>query len=411
MIKNVSHIVITLLFFMGGLFICGCTNTSKLSHTTSKKVTIASVKNNRVTNQGIRISLTNVEAAIPQHTFLSVSTALGATILTPKHTETGDHFYIPSEISKNAGIVNYSLIVDGELLEKDSFLLRPEVSQLATVETYAGPRSIMATTRDYSMLVSIPTDTYDNLLPDDTSIKLYSQFKNTITKSDKKLRLGFAWQRIPAPLETGRISTASTIKNIASQELAIDVFPDLAQDFSIAVSRNHTYADGNQICTFSTSQIKDQYNNIVPDGTLVTFFVNDDHERYWQFTATTVNGYAFAKALHPEIPSTWTVQATMMGIAKSQQTDITFDAILDMLPVTIEENKIMVGPLHSYMRQLVQDGVRVDLILGDVVNTALTKNGMATFELEGQAKRQKPYQIEVKTLGLIQSITVPLNEK
>ena len=101
----------------------------------------------------------------------------------------------------------------------------------------------------------------------------------------------------------------------------------------------------------------------------------------------------------------------MMGIAKSQQTDITFDAILDMLPVTIEENKIMVGPLHSYMGQLVQDGVRVDLILGDVVNTALTKNGMATFELEGQAKRQKPYQIEVKTLGLIQSITVPLNEK
>ncbi len=411
MIKTAHHSIVKLLFLIGSWFICGCTSTSEVTPTVSKQVSVEAVANTQVTNLGLKIPLTTGLESLPQHTYLSVSTSLGATLLTPVGSKKDYYFYLPPDFSKRAGLVNYCLIVDGNTIEKNSFVLEPELSQLGSVETYAGPRSIMANTRDFTMLVSIPTDPYDNLLTDGIPITLLSQFKDKVVQTKKELELGFAWVRVPAPLETGRISTASTINNIASEELAIDVFSDLAQDFSIDVSRNHTYADGNQICTFSTSQIKDQYNNVIPDGTVVDFFVKDDLGRHWKLSATTVNGYAFAKALHPEIPSIWKVQATMLGIAKSQQTVVTFDAILDRLPVTLEDNKVVVGPLHSYMGQLVEDGLRVDLIFGDQIETALTRNGRVIFELDTPAKRDQSHQMEVRALGLKQRITPARDEK
>lgn len=340
---------------------------------------------------------------------LLLSGTYGSVVLVPEMKNTNPVFIIPSSFTKHAGTVIYHLIQKGETIQEGAFKLLPDTENLGPIETYLGPRSIVANVRDYTMLVSIPTDTLDNMLPDSTQINLKSQFKNTITTTTHNLSSGMAWKRIFSPLQIGRVSTGSTLGNRSSKELIADVFPDTAQDFTITAAPNHTYADGNEIITFSTSQIRDAHNNVMTDGTLVTFFVQNSSGAYWQTNASTVNGYAFAKALHPQTPSTWQITAAINGIAQSPEIRQKFTAIIETIPVTISENRtVKVGPLTSYLGQLVQNGISVSIEINDTTREGLTENGIVKFYVKEEEFPNGVYTLKVNTLGLeaIKKITL-----
>ena len=259
----------------------------------------------------------------------------------------------------------------------------------------------MANERDYTMLVSIPTDTLDNMLPDGTLVELKSHYKNTTTASSHTLSSGIAWKRISAPLQSGRMSTASSLKTASSRELVVDIFPDVAQDFSITASSHHNYADGNELITFETSQIKDAHGNIMTDGTLITFYIKSNLGDYWQTQAITVNGYAFAKALHPQSPSHWKITAAITGIAQSKEIAFTFESIIEQIPITITTSRsITVGPLTSYLGQWVQEGIEVSLEIDGVIYTQQTKKGTVTFYLKPENHPSGAYSIIIRTLGI-----------
>jgi len=332
---------------------------------------------------------------------LVLSGTYGNIILNPILENEAPVFKIPNTFTKYAGSVAYCLFQNEKSLQKGVFRLLSDTTNIGSIENYLGPRSIVANERDYTMLVSIPTDSLGNLLPDGTEIELKTQFKNSITKNTERLSSGFAWKRIPAPLQTGRISTGSTLQKVSSKELIADIFPDLAQDFTISVNSNHNYADGNEIITFQTTQIKDKQGNIITDGTLVAFIIQDDLGAYWQTNATTINGFAFAKTLHPQSPSRWKIRATISGIAKSPKIDQVFVSILDSIPVNIQRNRqLVVGPLTSYLGQFVQDGISVSMQIDGKTYTRLTKNGEVTFQLKKEDHPKDKYTITVNTLGL-----------
>lgn len=340
---------------------------------------------------------------------LILSGTYGSIVLSPEMTDTTPVFVIPASFTKKAGTVAYHLVRNKQTIQKGTFKLLPNLEKLGAIETYLGPRSIVANVRDYSMLVSIPTDTLDNLLPDKTEVQLKSQFKTAITTTTHNLSSGVAWKRIFAPLKTGRLSTGSTLENRSSKELIADIFPDTAQDFTIMIENNHSYADGNEIITFKTTQIKDAHDNIMTDGTLVTFYIRDNSGAYWQTNASTVNGYAFAKALHPQSPSTWQINAAINGIAQSPEIKQTFKAIIETIPVRISKNReIVVGPLTSYLGQLVQNGIGVSLEINKMIYKGLTKNGNAQFYLKEEDYPKGEYTFKIKTLGLetIKKITL-----
>lgn len=331
---------------------------------------------------------------------LILSGTYGTIALSPEITTWDPVFSIPPSFTKRAGVVSYYLVQDQKTIQKGTFKILPDTQKLGRIETYLGPRSIVANKRDYTMLVSIPADTLDNLLPDSTKINLKEQFKNTITVTNHNLTSGFAWKRIAAPLQTGRLSTGSTLRDHSSKELVADVFPDLAQNFSISSRSNHSYADGNEIITFETSQIKDRHGNTMSDGTLVTFTIKDASGDHWQVHGSTVNGYAFAKALHPQSPSTWTISAAITGIAQSEKISQSFAPIIETIPVTVHNKRtIVIGPLTSYLGQLVQEGIDVSLEIEGVIYTGRTKSGKATFSLKQEDHPKGLYTLKTKTLG------------
>lgn len=332
---------------------------------------------------------------------LVLSGTYGSIAITPALLDGKPLFVIPSSFTKHAGVVTYHLVQQEQSIQQGTFNLLPATETIGAVETYLGPRSIVANVRDYTMLVSIPTDTLDNMLPDSTQVFLKSQFKNSITTTDHYLSNGFAWKRIFSPLKTGRLSTGSTLEDRSSKELIADIFPDTAQDFSITTERNHDYADGNEIITFGTSQIKDIHGNLMTDGTLVTFYMKDSDGAQWQINASTVNGYAFAKALHPQSPSTWQITAAITGVAKSEVLTQTFTPIIQTIPVQkVVDRQLKVGPLTSYLGQLVQDGITVTLYIGDQTFESLSRNGEATFYLKEEDFQKGIYEITIQTLGI-----------
>lgn len=368
--------------------------------TTSVKTKIIAPSDQEVSANGISISFLEFDDSVIEELHILISGTYGTTILKPEPADADWKFKIPALISKRAGRVEWSLLLQTKTIQKGSFQLVPKTTSLGLLENYLGPRSIVANERDYTMLVSIPTDSLDNMLPDGTSLSLNHQFKNKITRTPVELNKGFAWQRIYAPRSTGRVSTGSTLATSNSKELVVDVFPDTAIDFELNIDQNHTYADGNELTTLSTSQIKDQQGNVMTDGTLVTFYMKDESGSQWQTTASTVNGFAFAKAIHPQHPTSWTINAVIQGIAQSPVVDLDFKSILTEIPVRIENRTVIVGALTSYLGQIIPDGIQVSIEVDQQDFILFTQDGRVTMTLDPANFPKSDYFIKVKTLGL-----------
>ena len=353
-----------------------------------------------VTQNGILVLFKNSKIQALDSIFLRVSGTYGTTVLKPEIEDATPVIKIPAVITKHAGVVGWQLLSGVEPLQKGEFTLKPDSARLGELENYLGPRSIAANPRDYTMLVSLPTDYLDNMLPDSTLLTMNHQFKNEIVRTPKQLKDGFAWTRIPAPLRSGRLTTGSVLGTSASRELVADVYPDTAVNFDLEIDQTHNYADGNAIISFKTSQIKDVHGNVMPDGTLVYFYMSDTQNKHWKVTASTINGYAFAKALHPEFPVTWAVEAVIKGIAQSPVLSISFQSILEEIPFSIENRTLTIGPLTSYMGQLLPDGIRIAVKMGSKAINLNTRDGYATLYLDPAQVAAGNYLLQIETLGL-----------
>ena len=329
------------------------------------------------------------------------SSSYGTTLFKLDYENSGNTcFYIPESYIQQAGTVAWKLVSEQQVVDQGTLTIQPSAS-LGEVATYLGPRSITANTRDYTMLVSVPTDQYDNLLPENTPVHLKTQYQGSIGSNPHLLKNGVAWQRIPAPLQRGRISTTATVRNQSGKERVVDVFPDLATPFTINTKRVHPYADGNEQLTIQTSQIKDAHNNIVDDGTLITFHIENDQQEFWQTTAATVNGYAFTKALHPDTPSQWRIKAVIEGVTTSPEIRLPFKSIVSDFAVTSHKREITIGPLISYLGQPIPDGIDVRLAIPNYDPIiAKTEDGFAHFTLPEAIYPAGNYVLQIHTLGI-----------
>ncbi|PQJ17571.1 hypothetical protein BST94_11000 [Nonlabens xylanidelens] len=383
------------------LFSCSTASKEEVEKTTTYNYSIKSPIDQVVTNTGILIQFESFEEEYVDQLEFIISSTYGTTVLPIEMGNKQLKINIPKEITQHAGIINWKLIAGGKTIQNGDFKLFSNVNALKTVENYLGPRSIIANNRDYTMLVSIPVDSLDNLLPDGTNVLMQHQFKGTINKETHQVTAGFTWQRINSPLTTGRLITGSTLSNISSTELVADVFPDIARPFKIYEDSNHNYADGNEIISIKTDQIKDPNGNAMSDGTIVTFFMTDNFNQRWTTTASTVNGYAFAKALHPEKPSTWTVRGVITGMVESPEIDINFKSILKEIIIQKQErNTITIGPLTSYLGQTVPDGIQVSLKLDGKEIILRTKKGIVSHTYNTKNILPGNYELKVKSLGI-----------
>jgi hypothetical protein len=399
MIKKTALITLSLLAFFLFVFAVSKTNNSESSFRllTTQKTFVA--------GKPIMISFsTNTKNAAAN---LFIIHSYGKTMLQSKTNKGQLRFTLPPNYSLKTGNVSWYLIQNNKQISTGDFKIIPNNQTPTVLENYLGPPSILTGKSNFTMMVAIPTDSYDNPKEDNTTVLIRNQFLDAIATEIKKTKSFIAWDNIHSTTKAGRMLISTECEQTDSKEFEADVLPNIATNFTIGYSRNHKFADGNQITKLETSVIKDQYGNVVSDGTLVDFQIITKNNIQLKTYATTINGIAIAQILHPDHEETYTVKGFITGIAKSNPIQIRYNALLNHFPYTFSEKNrmITVGPLKSFMQQIVPDGIKVELKIfhqNKLIETKIAEStkGIASFYLSPPFYKEKEYQFKIATLGV-----------
>lgn len=335
---------------------------------------------------------------------LYCSHSYGSLLIAPSLENNVLNYQIPDVITHKSGNVYWKLTGDSSV---SGSLMMHSKKKVTSMETYMGPPTIEAGGTDYTMLVVIPTDAYDNPLPENTPVTSTHQFLNTQKKEEILTKNIIGYQNIYSQKESGRLFISSECLETYSKEFTIDVLPAIPTDFTIQAERPHNYADGNQITSFYTSILKDTHENIVSDGTFVTFFIKNKEGNILKTSGTTVQGIATSKMIHPDHTDQWSVKAYVQGMAESNTITVAYQQVVKEVETAFAKanREITVGPLQSFMGQMIPDGFQVSLEVYKNENLLITytttsKSGYVTFELKPAIFKNGIYSLKVKTASL-----------
>ncbi|AQS93221.1 hypothetical protein BXQ17_03625 [Polaribacter sp. BM10] len=336
---------------------------------------------------------------------LYCSNSYGSLMIHPYKNDGKVTFRIPKFLSKKRGLLTWKTI--GLETNISGSLFVNSLQQPKTIETYLGPPSIDAGAIDYTMLVVIPTDSLDNPIKDNSKVDVKNQFlkseRSTPIFTDKLI----GYKNIYSPLKSGRMIISSESYGLNSKEFDVNIMPAIATNFKIYAKRNHEYADGNQITTFYTSVIKDRLNNVIIDGSFIEFYITNKKGNILKTTGTTINGVAHAKIIHPDFEENWSVKAYSIGISESNVINLKFKKVIDNYIVDFNNNNrtIKVGPLESFMGQIIPDGLIVKLFIykdKKLIETIFKESnaGFAEFNLNPNIFEDGIYDFKTKTAGI-----------
>jgi hypothetical protein len=338
---------------------------------------------------------------------LYCSDSYGSTLVSGSFKNNILEYVIPENIIKKIGVVKWTLLNDNNDTKlAGKFNINP-IEQVTTMETYIGPSSIEAGGNDYTMLVVIPTDSLDNPTPKNTLVDAKYQFlvseEQEVIYTDNLI----AFLNINSKRESGRMLVSSESVGVSSNEFTINVMPAIPTDFNISATRPHDYADGNQVTTFSISIISDKQNNVVSDGTFVTFYIKNKKGNILKTTGTTINGIATSKMIHPDYADSWNVKAYIDGMSESNSISINYKQVIKDFNVSFSKDNrlITVGPLQSFMKQMIADGLHVKLHIyqNNTRIETLTKtsfNGYVSFKLKAAIYKNEIYDFRAETAGI-----------
>jgi hypothetical protein len=370
--------------------------------TIDQSISLVSTKNKFVAGDKVILEFTSKKESSLQ---LYCSNSYGSSLVESKISDNKINFEIPSFLSKKKGIISWKIINSSQAIFGNITILSK--IQPKTIETYLGPPSIDAGGIDFTMLVLIPTDSLDNPIRNNSKVFVKNQF----LKSEKKQTIFtdklIAYKTFFSPLKSGRMIISSESFGLNSKESDVNIMPAIATNFNLFIQRNHEYADGNQITTFFTSVIKDKNNNIVSDGSYIEFYITNKKGDILKTSGTTINGIAKAKIIHPDFEENWNIKAYFIGISESDVLEIKYKKVIEDYNVSFLKNNrdIMVGPLKSFMNQIIPDGLSVkmtiykDNILIDELFKE-SKSGFSNFYLDPNIYENNLYKIIIETAGI-----------
>lgn len=344
---------------------------------------------------------------------LFINHSYGKTLLDCNYYQKNYIFKIPEIYATKTGTISWHLINNSKTVSSGQFTIAPNDQTKTKLENYLGPRSILAGGSEFTMLVTVPTDKFDNPKSDKTTVFINHQFLDKLTLLELKTEHFITWYNIYSPLKSGKIFISSQCDKTATKEIETKVYPNNATNFQIFFTQDHSYADGNQITSFSTSIIKDKFNNMVSDGTLVSFIIKTKNNSVLKTFGNTINGIARAQILHPNHADIYAVSGYVTGLAQSNTLLLNFKSIINDFDYNFSNNNrtLTVGCLKSYMNQIVPDGVKVSVKVfhnNILINTLTedTSKGFAVFNFDKAFYTKNNYVFEISTLGLTKKTTI-----
>jgi len=405
MIKKIPYYILPIMAFF--LFVFAKIKTDEKAATFS----IQNITKTYTAGNAISISFTTESKTATADLYLIHS--YSKIIINAKNENGKLTFKLPLFFTEKTGSVSWHLLSKNSKASTGTFKIIPNNTTTTKIESYLGPRTILTGKQNFTMMVVVPTDGLDNPKEDNTAVIIKDQFQEDITSEQKNTTNFIAWKNIYSRVKSGKMLVSSQCEQTTTKEIETDIYPSIATNFSITYERNHDFADGNQITKLTTSKITDQFGNLVSDGTLVAFYITTATNMVLKTYAATINGIAIAQILHPDHGDTYNIKAFVTGMAESQPIKISYQPLIKSFPYTFskENREITVGPLKSFMNQIVPNGIKVVLEVfhnNQLVETLQldSYDGLAKFYLSPSFYKEKEYQFLIHTLGITQKTEI-----
>ncbi len=289
---------------------------------------------------------------------LRISNAIGSTLISAEKENSDYYFEVPPLYCKISGALDWCL--DNHC---GSINILP-LDKVASIESYIGPTTVIAGQQQSYMAVAMAKDIFGNLCPNDVPIILKSNYKGSSDLTQLQIKNGLVYKYGSSGEHIGnKAMTFQGDSMSTTKEYNVEVGPAKALPFKMFSTREHDKADGNSLVSLSTNEIKDEFGNIIANGSLVRFSISGK-KSYSYVDAYTIDGKAKCQILHPTKSDVWMLSAQISDSAKSNQITHNFDSALQQLPITINAEKIVnIGPMTSYLGQYIPDGFPIKLRL------------------------------------------------
>lgn len=405
MIKKIPYYILPIMAFF--LFVFAKIKTNEKAATFS----LQNIAKTYTAGNAISISFTTESKTATADLYLMHS--YSKIIVNAKNENGKLTFKLPLFFTEKTGSVSWHLVSKNSKASTGTFKIVPNNATTTKIENYLGPRTILTGKQNFTMMVVVPTDGFDNPKEDNTAVIIKDQFQEDITSEQKNTANFIAWKNIYSRVKAGKMLVSSQCEQTTTKEIETDIYPSIATNFSITYERNHDFADGNQITKLTTSKITDQFGNLVSDGTLVAFYITTVTNMVLKTYAATINGIAIGQILHPDHGDTYNIKAFVTGMAESQPIKISYQPLIKSFPYTFSKKnrEITVGPLKSFMNQIVPNGIKVVLEIyhnNQLVETLQldSYDGLAKFYLSPSFYKEKEYQFLIHTLGITQKTEI-----
>jgi len=320
--KLTLNMLKTILIFMLLFFTIGCNEKDKPSVEFKTNVAVDFNWNKRPKISNAKDSLLfSISSKVKVSQFkMQLTNPFGSTLVDGIQKRGHIYFNIPKHFSERAGVLNYILLFKHIKISNGKTLINP-ICKTTILESYFGPQHIVASTDDFSMLVTIPTDALDN--PNKKSFSNTVMFKDIENKINHTLKEIIHYKKVFSRTTKGKLFVNSIDGEIKSKYFESTILAANPIDYKINFNRNHSKADGKELTTISTSIIKDQYGNIIENGTLVNFILMNNKSTVNAY-GKTINGIAITQVLHPKKVGSYTVTSFITGFANSNELIIVY---------------------------------------------------------------------------------------
>lgn len=324
-------------------------------------------------------------------------------------------FRLPSIISSRRGTVSLKIMRQQQLVWEGQTEILADTLGYSTLESYCGPKHLVVAVNDFTMLTTTVLDEYDNPYPERTPIEARSMIQNQSKSLQVESDGLIAFARIYAPAKSGYGAVSANFKDISSKEFRLDFYTADPFNFTVSIRRQHDFADGNQLVTLSTSEIKDRFGNFVENGTIVYFYLTDHLGRLSSATASTIDGVAEIHLPAPNYPTSWTISAIIPHYAQSNQMALSFKRAITRLPVIVSDTILQIGPVTSFLGQLAKEGMLISIRLdsGQKIQDfdVPIENGFASLNFRKQLVQPGTYTATIELGDLTEELTLTVHER
>ena len=287
---------------------------------------------------------------------LLLNQKFGNQILPIQKTEQGYKAFLNKEQNIIAGQLEFTLIAQGQVIDQKSIYVEGLQAE-DKIEAYAGPKTVFATDVQKSMIVAIPRDRYGNAMETRALADFSAQHENgTKIQHQSASNNLINYMIIPNLKTSGKILIGGTSGEafIPEQEIKIESGAPFQVDFE--VEKIYPYADERQNVHIKTGIVKDAANEMVADGSMLTFIVQDQTGKQSMYQGFTVSGIANIYLQNPAAPTQWSIRIEEDKAPNPKVLTLNFSTNVNEIPFRIEEQVLKVGPIKGALNQLIPDG-------------------------------------------------------